>query len=257
MLESSFQTYIRQTAVQHDSRIVLALDLLEADPQTLFQKSLHAIQSLAPYLCAIKMNRHLILPLGLVPKISQLINAAHQAELPVIMDCKVNDIGNTNRVITQQYLQAGFDALTANPFVGWVDGLEPVFSVVKRSGRGVILLVYMSHRGSTEGYGQQVYNETTDSKRFQYQIFAEKAREWTADGVVVGATYPEKITEVNRILGREIPIFAPGIGKQGGRIAAAAHAGANYFIIGRSILFAQNPIDQVIEFQQTINKYMG
>lgn len=257
MPESSFLTYIRQTAEQHDSRIVLALDLLEADPQTLFQKSLHAIQSLAPYLCAIKMNRHLILPLGLVPKISQLINAAHLAGLPVIIDCKVNDIGNTNRVITQQYLQAGFDAITANPFVGWVDGLEPVFSLVKGSGRGVILLVYMSHQGSTEGYGQQVYNESTNTKRFQYQVFAEKAREWVADGVVVGATYPEKITEVSHILGREIPIFAPGIGTQGGRIAAAARAGANYFIIGRSILLAQNPIDQVIEFQQTINKYMG
>jgi orotidine-5'-phosphate decarboxylase len=257
MPESSFQTYIHQAAVQHDSRIVLALDFIEADPETLFQKSLDTIQSLAPYLCAIKMNRHLILPLGLAPKISQLIDAAHLAGLPVIMDCKVNDIGNTNRVITQQYIQIGFDALTANPFVGWVDGLEPVFSVANESGRGVILLVYMSHQGSIEGYGQQVFDESTMSKRFQYQIFAEKAREWIADGVVVGATHPDIITEVSQILRREIPIFAPGIGSQGGRIAAAAHAGANYFIIGRSILFAQNPIVQVREFQQTINKYMG
>jgi orotidine-5'-phosphate decarboxylase len=257
MSESQFQTHIRQSVEQHHSRIVLALDLVEADLDILFQNSLHAIQSLAPYLCAVKLNRHLILPLGLTPKISQLIQAAHQVGLPVIMDCKVNDIGNTNRVITQHYMQAGFDALTANPFVGWTDGLEPVFSVMKGKGRGVILLVYMSHKGTTEGYGQQVLDESTNNTRFQYEIFAEKARDWKADGVVVGATYPEKIAEVHRILGDDIPIFTPGIGTQGGRIAAAAHAGAQYFIIGRSILYSQDPIHQVQEFQQTINKYMG
>ena len=255
MPASQFQTDIRQSVEQHNSRIVLALDPVEADRDILFQNSLHAIQSLAPYLCAKKMNRHLVLPLGLVPKISQLIQTAHHAGLPVIMDCKINDIGNTNRVITQQYLQSGFDALTANPFVGWIDGLEPVFSLSKRMGRGVILLVYMSHKGTTEGYGQRVVDESTT--RFQYEIFAEKARAWKADGVVVGATYPEKIVEVSRILGKDIPIYAPGIGTQGGRIAGAAQAGANYFIIGRSILSSQDPIHQVQEFQQTINKYMG
>lgn len=257
MPESQFQTYIRQSVERHNSRIVLALDPVEADPDILFQNSLHAIQSLAPYLCAIKMNRHLILPLGLGPKISLLIQTAHQANLPVIMDCKVNDIGNTNQVITRQYSQAGFDALTANPFVGWVDGLQPVFSLMRELGRGVILLVYMSHQSTTEGYGQQVFDESTNSVRFQYEIFAEKARKWKADGAVVGATFPEKIAEVSHILGEDVPIFAPGIGTQGGRIAAAAHAGANYFIIGRSILFSQDPIHRVQEFQRTINKYMG
>lgn len=257
MSASQFQTDIRQSVEQHNSRIVLALDPVEADRDILFQNSLHAIESLAPFLCAVKINRHLILPLGLVPKISQLIETAHQLGLPVIMDCKINDIGNTNRVITQQYLQAGFDALTANPFVGWIDGLEPVFSLTKGLGRGVILLVYMSHKGTTEGYGQRVVDESTNTTRFQYEIFAEKARVWKADGVVVGATYPNKIMEVRRILGKEISIFAPGIGTQGGRIAASAQAGADYFIIGRSILYSHDPILQVQEFQQTINKYMG
>ncbi len=257
MFESQFHTKIRSAAAHHDSKIVLALDLIDDDLNALFQKSLQTIQSLAPYLCAIKMNRHLILPLGLVPKVTQLINAAHLAGLPVVMDCKLNDIGNTNKVIAQQYFKAGFDALTANPFVGWSDGLEPVFSVAKETGNGVILLVYMSHLGSTEGYGQQVFDESTNSIRFQYQIFAEKAREWKADGVVVGATYPKKIMEVSRIIGRGIPIFTPGIGTQGGRIAAAINAGAHYFIIGRSILFAQDPVHQVQEFQQAINKYRG
>lgn len=256
MSVSQFQTDIRQSVEQHNSRIVLALDPVEADRNILFQNSLNAIQSLAPYLCAIKMNRHLILPLGLVPEISQLIQIAHQAGLPVIMDCKINDIGNTNRVITQHYIKVGFDALTANPFVGWSDGLEPVFSLTKGLGRGVILLVYMSHKGATEGYGQRVFDESSNAMRFQYEIFAEKARTWKADGVVVGATNPEKIAEVRSILGKDIPIFAPGIGTQGGRIVAAAQAGANYFIVGRSILFSQDPIHQVQEFQQAINKYM-
>jgi orotidine-5'-phosphate decarboxylase len=42
------------------------------------------------------------------------------------MDCKVNDIGSTNQVIAEYYT-AGFDALIANPFVGWEEGLELIF----------------------------------------------------------------------------------------------------------------------------------
>jgi orotidine-5'-phosphate decarboxylase len=183
-----------------------------------------------------------------------LVTAAHDLDLPVIMDCKLNDIGDTNLEIARRYFEAGFDALTANPFIGWEGGLEPVFKLAKESGKGVILLVYMSHRSAWEGYGQKIVDSRTDRKRRQYLIFAERAVAWRADGVVVGATYPEKIKEINQVLKDRIPIYSPGIGVQGGALKRVADAGASYFIIGRSILLSPDPLEALKEFKESLNR---
>ena len=157
------------------------------------------------------------------------------------MDCKVNDIGATNQLITQYYFAAGFDALIANPFVGWEEGLQPIFDVARRQERGVILLAYMSHKGAAEGYGQTVIDPATGSKTPQYVLFAKKASEWQADGVVVGATAPEKIREIQQILRGTVPIYSPGVGAQGGAAETARKAGARYLIVGREITTAEDP----------------
>jgi orotidine-5'-phosphate decarboxylase len=101
----------------------------------------------------------------------------------------------------------------------------------------------MSHKGAVEGYGQTILDSETGEKTLQYISFAKKALNWDADGVVVGATYPEKIREVHDILDGKIPIYSPGIGPQGGTIEAALKSGARYLIIGREITQAENPAE--------------
>jgi orotidine-5'-phosphate decarboxylase len=245
---------MEEASENHSSKIVLALDYTLNDREALFRRSLQMVQTLAPHLCAVKINRHLILPLGLHPHVKRLITVAHDLDLPAIMDCKLNDIGDTNHEIAQWYFEAGFDAVTANPFIGWEGGLEPVFKLAEKSGKGVILLVYMSHRGAGEGYGQQVVDSRTGLERRQYLVFAERAVAWGADGVVVGATYPEKIREVNQVVKDRMPIFSPGIGVQGGALTRVAKAGASYFIIGRSILLSPDPLEAVKAFKESVNK---
>ncbi len=71
--------------------------------------------------------------------------------------------------------------------------------------------------------------------------FAKKALKWGADGVVVGATVPEKIAEVNRILGENVDIYSPGVGAQGGAAEKAIKAGASYIIVGREITNSDDP----------------
>jgi orotidine-5'-phosphate decarboxylase len=131
--------------------------------------------------------------------------------------------------------------LIANPFVGWEEGLKPIFDVAYRLRRGVILLVYMSHKAANEGYGQTIISAETGKHKLQYVSFAEKALKLDADGVIVGATYPEKIREVKDMLTDKIPIYSPGIGAQGGAVQDALQAGARYLIVGREITLSDNP----------------
>jgi orotidine-5'-phosphate decarboxylase len=226
------------------SSIVLALDFSYHNPQereNLLAKATNLLDMVSPYVCAVKFNHHLVLPLGTFGGVQTLVKKAQNAGLMTIMDSKVNDIGATNTVIAEYYFDAGFDAIIANPFVGWEEGLKPIFEVASRRQRGVILLAYMSHKGAAEGYGQTVRDPETGAETRQYLSFARKAGKWNADGVVVGATAPEKIREIRCVLGEEMPIYSPGVGAQGGAAEVALKAGARYLIVGREIVNAEDP----------------
>jgi orotidine-5'-phosphate decarboxylase len=246
---------MEQSAKKADSKIVLAFDLPHSvTPKTLLSKAEKTLNAVHQHICAVKFNRHLILPLNLFSDVRALVSQVHDYGLPAIMDCKINDIGETNRIIAKYYFNAGFDAVTANPFIGWEDGVHPVFDMAKKMGRGVILLVYMSHKGAKEGYGQKIFDEASGTV-FQYMVFARKALKWHADGAVVGATYPERIKEVHSILEGKVPIFSPGVGVQGGNIASAINSGASYLIIGRSIMLARDPSQAAEKFKQNAQQY--
>ena len=241
----SFKAKIQEVSKSKSSRIVLALDFPfeTADYQEkVLAKAQKILRTVHPYICAVKINHHLTLPLGLFDGVQELVEQIHGEGLLAIMDAKVNDIGNTNQIIADYYFAAGFDAIIANPFVGWDEGLKPLFETATKQGRGTILLTYMSHKGANEGYGQTIINQETSEKTPQYLSFAQKALVWGADGVVVGATVPQKITEVKQILGDKVAIYSPGVGAQGGTAEEAIKAGASYIIVGREITNSDNPL---------------
>src|SRR3546814_7993073 len=61
-----------------------------------------------------------------------------------------------------------------------------------------------------------------------YQRVAERvARDWNGHGncaLVVGATWPEQLREVRAIVG-DMPLLIPGVGAQGGDVAAVVENG--------------------------------
>ena len=252
----SFKLEIEHLMEKRDSNLILALDISSDKPRHLLSQSMKILKKVHPHLCAVKINHHLVLPLGLFNGVQKVIQFAHDQGLPIIMDCKINDIGSTNRVIAEHYYKAGFDAVIANPFVGWDEGLQPVFEVARQMGRGVILLVYMSHKGAEEGYGQTVLNSKTKKQVSQYRVFAEKALSWSADGAVVGATYPDKIKEVHAILGNSVPIYSPGIGVQGGDVDLAMKAGSKYLIVGRIVVDALDPVETLKGIKKVAQQYL-
>ena len=234
----SFKERVARASRENSSRIILALDINQGDPEAGLRRARKLLDNTIPNVCGVKIGRQTVLNLG-TNRTIQVTRLVHSRGLPCIVDDKLNDIGSTNNAIADAYFRLGMDALTANPFAGWNGGLQPAFKTAHEKGKGIILLVYMSHKGASEGYGQTVAEGRL--KKPQYVLFAEKAVKWKADGAVVGATRPQVVREAKRILGGSVPIYSPGVGAQGGELAAALEAGTDYFIIGRSITESTAP----------------
>ena len=194
------------------------------------------VENVAPYISAVKMNLHLLLPLGF-DDMSKINKFAHARGLQTIADIKLNDIGSTNEAATNILFDEGFDAVIANPFVGYDGALDTVFKLAKKWNNGIILLTYMSHPAAKDGYGLIL----AKPKRRVFEEFIERAIAWKADGVVVGATIAEKISQVRKKLPKKILIFSPGVGAQGGDAKKSINAGSDFLIIGRTIIEADDP----------------
>ena len=69
------------------------------------------------FLCGIKLNFHVLLPLG-KKEIIKINKTAHQYGLLTIADIKLNDIGNTNQITSKKLWKFGFDAIIINPIMG-------------------------------------------------------------------------------------------------------------------------------------------
>ncbi len=140
--------------------------------------------------------------------------AAIPASVPVILDAKVGDIGNTAEQYARMFFdQLGADALTVNPYMG-ADAVSPFTA---RQDRGVYLLCLTSNPGAADLQQRR----TGDLTLFEH--VAVRAREWNTCGnmgLVVGATQPESLGRI-RSLAPELPFLIPGVGAQGGDLQAA------------------------------------
>jgi orotidine-5'-phosphate decarboxylase len=243
-----FKERILQASRYNKSRIVLAIDVNEGGPRELTHQAIDLFEQTRQSICAVKLGRQTILRIG-PERTTELLKKIHGRGFTTIIDDKLNDIDETNAAITRAYLNLGFDAMTVNPFAGWKGGLETTFKLAHEHGMGLLALVYMSHPGAAEGYGQKVLSKRGPRRgRPEFEIFAEKAVKWKADGAVVGATRPNIVRRAKEILGTSMPIFSPGVGAQGGRIIRSLKAGTDYFIIGRSITGARSPGTVAEEF---------
>jgi orotidine-5'-phosphate decarboxylase len=141
---------------------------------------------------------------------------AHGKGVPVLLDAKRGDIGNTARQYAELLDDA--DAITVNPYLGR-DSLEPFLA---REEKGVFVLARTSNPGASDFQNLEVGNE----KRL-YEYVAQRAAEWNERGnvgLVVGATAPRELETV-RDLVPDLPFLVPGVGAQGGDVEAAVEFG--------------------------------
>ncbi len=248
-MKKSFIDRITISSKDHSSRVVLALDIIADKRSQLVDKSLSLLDELSLHIAAVKLNYHLLLPLSLFTDVKRIVNNAHRYGLQVIADLKINDIASTNLVASDYLWRTGFDAIIANPFIGYKEGLEPVIKRAHETGKGVILLAYMSHKGSKEGYGLTVIDQNLKQEKI-YELFAKRAIDWNVDGIVAGATDLEILSSIASRAKGKLLIFSPGIGFQGGDAMEAVKAGADFIIVGRSIIDSEKPLFKLLEINK-------
>jgi orotidine-5'-phosphate decarboxylase len=239
---------------------------LASHPDAIFEFCRDIVDATADLVCAFKPQFAHFAAFGATGALLKTIAhiRSHHPKIPVILDAKRGDIGST----AEMYAREAFDhykadALTVNPYLGG-DTLKPY---TDRMDRGVIVLCRTSNPGAGE------LQDLICAGTPVYEIIADlAAREWNSNGnimLVVGATYPEELGMIRRIVG-DMPLLVPGVGAQGGDVEAVTKLGRTANGTGliisssREIIYAGNGSDfaaksraAAAKLRDTINQFRG
>jgi len=179
----------------------------EANPIWEFNRRI--IDATAEFACAFKPNLAFYLSDGLrgMEALQRTVDYIPE-EIPVILDCKVGDIGST----MEQYAQSFFDrlrvdAITLNPLMG-EDVLQPL---LRREGSFAFALALTSNPSARDFFLEGGVAELAAGwiGRFPAQQL----------GAVIGATQTDDLRRMRGLLPGRI-FLIPGIGAQGGDLEA-------------------------------------
>ncbi|MBI3573505.1 orotidine-5'-phosphate decarboxylase [Candidatus Kaiserbacteria bacterium] len=179
--------------------------------------------------------------------LKKTVEYIHEAypDIPVILDAKRGDIGNTNAA----YARAVFDdlqvdAVTVSPFMG-KESLKPF---LERKEKGIFVLSKTSNPGS--GEFQDIRTAETGEPLYLFisRTVFESWNEFGNCGLAVGTTYPKEIAAIRAVVG-DMPLLMPGVGPQGGDVATTVSAGKgiNTFAMiinaSRAVIYASDGND--------------
>jgi orotidine-5'-phosphate decarboxylase len=209
------------------------------------------IEATAPYASVFKPNLAFFEVLGPAGMVAlQEVVRAIPAHIPVIADAKRGDIGNTARNYAAAIFETyGCDAVTVNPYLGY-DAVAPFLAY---RDRGVLLLCRTSNPSARDFQDLRV-QEADGQARPLYEVVARHVQGWNEAGncgLVVGATYPQELESIRAIC-PDLPILVPGIGAQGGDIAANvpvavdAHGERAMLSASRAVLYAGSGADYAV-----------
>jgi orotidine-5'-phosphate decarboxylase len=266
--ELAFAARARSVAARNNSLVCVGLDPnIERFPTALRARAGHdlagaivefnraIIEATADLVCAYKPNLAFYLAHGLAGlEALTRTRALIPRDIPAILDAKVNDMASTATAYATAYFGTlDFDAVTLNAYLG-ADSLAPFLAY---RGRGVFILCRTSNPSAGELQDLAVVRGqgAADDTEPLYQAVARQIGIWEAGfdtpgacGVVAGATYPREIAAIRAIL-PTAPFLIPGVGEQGGDVAAAVQAGLDadgYGVLinaGRSITYSSSGVD--------------
>jgi orotidine-5'-phosphate decarboxylase len=247
----SFLEKLESASARNQSRLCVGLDPdpdrlpdhLKGKPDAVAEFTSQIVSATQDLACTYKPNFAFFGALGAegFAILERLIKQIPR-DIPVILDFKAGDIGNTaERYAAMAYDRLGVDATTVNPYMG-EDAVRPFTAYADRC---AFLLCLTSNPGSADFQRLEVDGSPL------YESVARKAVDWSQAGtcgLVVGATHPEELGQIRK-LAPELPFLIPGVGSQGGDVQAAVMAGTDArggsIIVNasRSILYASRGPD--------------
>ncbi|MDR2015269.1 MAG: orotidine-5'-phosphate decarboxylase [Azoarcus sp.] len=225
-----FMRALRAAWRERDSLLCVGLDpdparlppSLAGKPRAIFEFCRNIVDATADLVCAFKPQIAYFSACRAEDQLEALIEHIHVRHpgIPVILDAKRGDIGSTaSRYAEEAFARYQADAVTVNPYMGR-DSVEPYLAW---EDRGVILLCRTSNLGGADlqnldlGNGEKLYE----------RVARLVSGSWNTNrncALVVGATFPDELARVRALVG-DMPLLVPGIGAQGGDIAATVAAG--------------------------------
>ena len=233
---------------------------LKQSEKPLFEFNKSIIDATHDLVCAYKPNSAFYEALG-ADGIEQLQDTCiyiktEYPDIPIILDFKRGDIGNTNAKYAQfafEYLEA--DSITLHSYQGG----QALLPYLEYKDKGIFILAKTSNEGSGEFQNLEVGGKPL------YEYVTEKAvKDWNKNGnvgLVAGATYLEELKRIREIAGEDTPILVPGIGAQDGDLEAMLRAGLNAkgkgLIINssRGIIYSDDPKQAAADLKAQINQY--
>jgi orotidine-5'-phosphate decarboxylase len=242
---------------------------LRDDKTPFFTFNKAIIDATAGLVCAFKPNSAFYEARGAagIEELKQTCDYIRQnyADVPIILDFKRGDIGNTNNHYTKfafDYLQV--DAVTVQPY----QGRQAVQPFLDRKEKGIMVLCRTSNPGSEE-----FQDLIVDGRKLYLQVAENVRDKWDTNNncqLVVGATYPKELAEIRDLVGDEMVFLVPGFGAQGGELEATVKAGITSngkgLIINssRMVIYASSGEDfadaarqKAVVSRDEINKYRG
>lgn len=269
-----FDQKIRSAMTKNNSLVCVGLDVdldkipshIASMPSPLFEFNKAIIDATVDLVCSYKPNSAFYEALGEagMKQLKQTAEYLHEKypEIPIILDAKRADIGNTNNgYVHLAFDYLGMDAVTLHPYLG-KEALEPFLS---RTDKGSIILCRTSNPGAGEFQDLLV-----DGQPLYEHVAQSVSSSWNENDnclLVVGATYPDEMKHIRSIVG-DMLFLVPGVGAQGGDVQAVMNAGIDSQKQGviisssRGIIYASNGEDfaqaarrETEKLQNEINKY--
>ncbi len=209
---------LKNASQKNNSLLCVGLDtelekipkFLLGEKEPIFAFNREIIGSTKDLVCAYKPNLAFYEAYG-IKGLEALIDTCHYipAEIPIILDAKRGDIGNTSKMYAKAIFEEfEADGVTLSPYLG----KDSLFPFLEYEDKGCFILCLTSNAGAKDFQLQEIEGKPL------YKIVAEKVKTWNKKGncgLVVGATYPEQLKEI-RDMAEELPILIPGVGAQKG-----------------------------------------
>lgn len=249
----TFSEKIKKAVKKNKSSLIVGLDIdldkipvfIKSEKDALFIFAKAIIDATSDEVAAYKPNMAFFEAYG-APGLEQLKRIINYipSHIPVILDAKRGDIGNTARMYARsifEYYNA--DAVTLSPYMG----ADAIIPFLEYKAKYSFVLVLTSNPGSAD-----IEQQTLKNNNAVYAVVAGKVKElnkkYSNCGAVVGATKPKQFAELSKIL-KGSYILIPGIGTQGGSIEdvfANCHKDMKdkcLFNVSRDIIYSSDKYD--------------